>query len=326
MKLKKAHPRVHDLLLQVLDDGRLTDSLGRTVDFSNTIIVMTSNVGAKEVSAQLGFDSQKRDESAIYQKAVENRFRPEFINRIDQIVIFNPLELDHILNIARLQIKELLHRDGFVRRTTILNISKEALEWVAKRGFDARMGGRALKRQIEKDLTALSADQLISTYSESPIIFEINFEKDRLIPQIIPLTFTASLKEGWLPEIPDEAHGKRFYANLIRRVERLERQINRIEQNRNDESDELIIIGNQNGDQLNWQYYDLKEKITSVKEELQTIILGFRDKYFKDGPAVPLRLKGNNISPYEAYTSGSKSLPPKHQRSAFSKRSTGRDK
>jgi len=108
-EIEKAHPSVHDLLLQVLDDGRLTDSVGRTVYFTNLIVIMTSNVGAREVASQPGFGQSTTSDAAIFRKAVENKFRPEFVNRIDQIVIFKPLALDHILNIARLQIKELGH-------------------------------------------------------------------------------------------------------------------------------------------------------------------------------------------------------------------------
>ncbi|MCB0588770.1 MAG: ATP-dependent Clp protease ATP-binding subunit, partial [Phaeodactylibacter sp.] len=115
--------------------------------------------------------------------------------------IFNPLELTHILGIARLQIKELLQRDGFVRRTTILNISKEALEWVAQRGFDARMGGRALKRQIERDLTALSAEQLISTQIDTPILFDILLKSGKLTPRIRPLQFVQPAEDDWLPDL-----------------------------------------------------------------------------------------------------------------------------
>ena len=209
-EIEKAHPRVHDLLLQVLDDGRLTDSLGKTVDFTGTIIIMTSNVGARAASAQVGFDTGQRDDSSVYRKAVENRFRPEFINRIDRIVIFESLQLEHILSIARLQIKELLKRDGFVRRTTILNISSDALEWVARRGYDEKMGGRALKRQIEKDLTTLSAEQLITTHTDNPIIFDILFEDQKLVPKITPLAFCDALGEGWMPELPEISRGKRF--------------------------------------------------------------------------------------------------------------------
>ncbi|HHH49522.1 MAG TPA: ATP-dependent Clp protease ATP-binding subunit, partial [Saprospiraceae bacterium] len=292
-EIEKAHPSVRDLLLQVLDDGRLTDSLGRTVDFSNTIIVMTSNLGAREVSSTLGFETQSKEDNAIYLKAVENRFRPEFINRIDQIVIFNSLQLEHILNIARLQIKELLQRDGFVRRTTILNISQEALKWVAQRGFDAKMGGRALKRQIEKDLTALSAEQLIATYNNSPIIFEILLENKKLVPNVIPLEFTQLLQEDWLPQLPHEKHGRKFYSNLIRSIEKLERQVAKRQEKQNGDVS-IIVDSHQKASQLNWQYYAFKDRIAEIKEQIQTISISFRNQYFK--PATSFRLKGSGYS------------------------------
>ncbi len=295
-EIEKAHPTVHDLLLQVLDDGRLTDSLGRTIDFSNTIIIMTSNIGASAIDQQLGYDTASRDDSAIYRKAVENFFRPEFINRIDRIVIFNPLQPPHILKIAKLQIRELLRRDGFVRRTTILNITKEALEWVAHRGYDVKMGGRALKRQIEKDLTSLSAEQLIVTESDNPIILEISLEKDHLVPIIHTLEFADALPEGWLPELPDETKGRGFFHQLIRRVETIERKVKKQEEAEEDKSSEVIVIGD-DSQQLDWQYYDFKERITSLKQQLTTLSLGFRDKYFKDGPAIPLRLKYSSLIP-----------------------------
>jgi len=288
-EIEKAHSKVHDLLLQVLDDGRLTDSIGRTVDFTNTIIIMTSNVGARAVSAQLGFDKSLANDAAIYRKSVADMFRPEFINRIDRIVIFKPLALEHILNIARLQIKELLQRDGFVRRSTILNISQEALEWVARRGYDARMGGRALKRQIERDLTALSAEQLVSTYSDQPILFDIFYDGTKLVPKIAALEFVDNIEDGWLPTTPDERQGRRFYGQLLRRIERIEQQISRKEQ-AEDQSD-LIVVGNNKGDQLNWQHYDFKNKLVEVKERVQTMLLGYRDRNFDEAPAIPFRLK-----------------------------------
>lgn len=295
-EIEKAHPKVHDLLLQVLDDGRLTDSLGRTVDFSNTIIIMTSNVGAKEASVQLGFNTENRDESAIFQRAVENHFRPEFINRIDQIVIFNPLELDHILSIASLQIKELLKRDGFVRRTTILNISKDALEWVARRGFDAKMGGRALKRQIERDLTTLSAEQLIATKNDSPIIFDILFKEDRLVPNIISLDFVSPLEDQWLPELPDEARGRGFYKKLILNLEKIEKDLNWMEQN-NQVEEQVMVFGDKSQGDLNWQYYQFKNRVVDIKDIIKTYMLGFRDRFFIEAPAIPLRLKTSTLYP-----------------------------
>lgn len=293
-EVEKAHPKIHDLLLQVLDDGRLTDSLGRTVDFTNTIIIMTSNVGARRVSRQLGYVSDGGQDQAIYRQAIEHTFRPEFINRIDRMVFFNPLEMDHILGIARLQIKELLQRDGFVRRTTILNISQEALQWVAKRGYDARMGGRALKRQIEKDLTALSAEQLLSTHTESPIVLDILFENDRLTPRIANLAFAEPLSDDWLPQLPEERKGKRFYGDLVRRLEDIQQRIRQFEAGR--DAGRLIVIPSRDteGD-LNWQYYDFKNKVEEAKERVRTIMLGFREKYFAEAPAIPLRLKRGHL-------------------------------
>ncbi len=286
-EIEKAHPKVLDLLLQLLDDARLTDSLGRTIDFSNIIIIMTSNIGANQVSWQAGFRTANQDDGAIYRKAVEDKFRPEFVNRIDEIVIFNALEIQHILDIARLQIKDLLSRDGFVRRTTILNIEADALEWVARRGFNSRMGGRALKRQIEKDLTALTAAQLVSNYSTSPILFEISLFKNRLVPKISPLEFVAPLEEDWFPELPEPEKGKGFYLRLIRVLETIQRQIQRME---SDDSEDHAIV-----DYSKSHHYSFKEKIAETKERIQHLSLGFRDKKFHLDPAIPLRLKRNTI-------------------------------
>ena len=292
-EIEKAHPKVHDLLLQVLDDGRLTDSLGRTVDFTNTIIIMTSNIGAREVARQLGYKLSDDPDPAIYRKAVENYFRPEFVNRIDKTIIFNALSLEHILDIARLQIKELLQRDGFVRRTTLLNISQEALDWVARRGYNSRMGGRALKRQIEKDLTTLSAEQLISTHTESPIVFDIEFKNDRLFPRITNLEFVAPLPQNWLPKLPDERQGRRFYGSLLRKIEQIESKIDEFEAEQEEEF--ITLHGQKTGSDLNWQYYDFKNRVAEAKERVRTMLLGYREKHFTKAPAIPLRLKRGHL-------------------------------
>lgn len=286
-EIEKAHPKIHDLLLQVLDDGRLTDALGRTVDFANTIIIMTSNIGAAEVSQQLGFQTQNANPNAIYQKAVENFFRPEFINRIDQTVIFNPLELEHILKIAKLQIQSLLSRDGFVRRTTILNISEEALEWVARRGFNAKMGGRALKRQIEKDLTAFSAEQLTQTTAEQPIILSIELENGLFSPKIEVLQFAEPMQEALLPRLPNDKQMKRFYRELIEQLEKVEEQLLSVDQPMDYYSDEA------DGAEGDWQYYDLKEQLLDLKEHANRMLLGFRSPYFDRIVSIALRLKSS---------------------------------
>ncbi|HFA50099.1 MAG TPA: ATP-dependent Clp protease ATP-binding subunit [Bacteroidetes bacterium] len=280
-EIEKAHPKIHDLLLQVLDDARLTDSLGRTVDFSNTVIIMTSNLGAREAANQLGFKSGGRDDSAVYRKAVENFFRPELVNRIEQITVFKPLNFEQIQRIAQLQIKELLRRDGFVRRTTIVNVSPEALSWVAKRGFDARMGGRALKRQIEKDLTLLSAKQLIKTTSDTPVILDISFKDGRLTPNISPLEFCEPIGKNWLPELPDEENIGYFFYRLLKKIQRIERRTKRFEQ----ESEDGLI------DPSNWQYFSFKDRISQLKEDINLKQLETRQRQKTLSPVIPFRLK-----------------------------------
>ncbi len=295
-EIEKAHPKVHDLLLQVLDDGRLTDSQGRTVDFTNTIIIMTSNVGAQDAKAKVGFSSSNEEEALIFQKAVERNFRPEFVNRIDQIVIFNPLELSHIYKIANLQIKELLSRDGFVRRTTLLNVSQDALKWVAERGFNSRMGGRALKRQIERDLTALSAEQLISHYSDRPILFEIKLKDGKLFPVITPLDFVEELPSDWLPVMPIDHKGKRFYRNLLRDLDYLEDQLPR---------DHSVLINTVDLDRDTIHVYALRDSFDEMRERFKRQELGFGHDIIEGNQIIPMRLKRVRGSSFVANNEGS---------------------
>jgi len=254
-EIEKAHPDVHDLLLQVLDDGRLTDSLGRVVDFSNFIIIMTSNVGAQEVDRQISTSSADTAGS-VYRKAVERYFRPEFVNRIDEIVVFNPLEQEHVLNIARLQINELLQRDGFLRRTTILNISQETLTWIAQRGYNKKMGGRALKRQIEKDLTAVSAAQLINIQGDHPIIFQVNVDEQaqQLKANIHPLRLELA-QEGiyWNPL---KNMDRSVYNNLLYQIERLSNRLR-------DYQDQQVM-----DEEDNWQFYQLTNTLLDLKDRI----------------------------------------------------------
>ncbi|MEM8524870.1 MAG: AAA family ATPase [Bacteroidota bacterium] len=254
-EIEKAHRDVHDLLLQVLDDGRLTDSLGRVVDFSNFIIIMTSNVGAQEVDRQISTASAA-SASSVYRKAVERHFRPEFVNRIDEIVVFNPLDQEHVLNIARLQINELLQRDGFLRRTTILNISQETLAWIARRGYNKKMGGRALKRQIEKDLTAVSAAQLIDIQGDHPIIFQVDVDEptQQLKANIHPLRLELA-PEGkhWNPL---ENTDRSVYNHLLRRLERLSDRLR-------DYQDEQVM-----DEEDNWQFYQLTNTLMELRESI----------------------------------------------------------
>jgi ATP-dependent Clp protease ATP-binding subunit ClpB len=144
-EVEKAHPDVFNVLLQVLDDGRLTDGQGRTVDFRNTVVVMTSNLGSAEIQRLSG--ASLADIKDAVMSEVKSHFRPEFINRIDEIVVFHALDSRHIRDIARIQLKRLQGR--VAERDMRLEVSDAALDEIAKSGFDPLFGARPLKRAIQ---------------------------------------------------------------------------------------------------------------------------------------------------------------------------------
>ncbi|MCL4745319.1 MAG: ATP-dependent chaperone ClpB [Burkholderiaceae bacterium] len=151
-EIEKAHPDVFNVLLQVLDDGRMTDGQGRTVDFKNTVIVMTSNIGSHEIQ-RLSSDPRTADHAAIKSAVLEEvkkSFRPEFINRIDEIVVFHALATDHIRSIAKIQIGLLEKR--LAAQEIALTVSDAALAEIAKVGFDPVYGARPLKRAIQQNI------------------------------------------------------------------------------------------------------------------------------------------------------------------------------
>ena len=145
-EIEKAHPDVFNVLLQVLDDGRLTDGQGRTVDFKNTVIVMTSNIGSHLIQAMVGQDSEDIKE-AVWGE-LKNHFRPEFLNRIDETVVFHALDAGHIESIARIQLQILLAR--LAKMELELQVSETAVAELAKVGFDPVFGARPLKRAIQQ--------------------------------------------------------------------------------------------------------------------------------------------------------------------------------
>lgn len=145
-EVEKAHPDVFNVLLQVLDDGRLTDGQGRTVDFKNTVIVMTSNLGSHEIQRLAGQDGEVI--KAAVMEEVKQHFRPEFINRVDELVVFHALDNAHIANIARIQLQRLQQR--LASRDMRLEVSEVALLEIVKAGFDPLYGARPLKRAIQQ--------------------------------------------------------------------------------------------------------------------------------------------------------------------------------
>ncbi|MCS6979237.1 MAG: ATP-dependent Clp protease ATP-binding subunit [Flavobacteriales bacterium] len=172
-EVEKAHPDVFNLLLQALDDGQLTDSLGRKVDFKNTIIIMTSNIGSRELKdfgQGVGFKTTARQEQAdahsrsVIQNALKKAFAPEFLNRIDDIIMFNPLSKEHIHQIIDLELEGLIQRiehNGYK-----IKISKEARTFLAEKGFDPNFGARPLKRAIQKYLEDPLAEEIINSKLE----------------------------------------------------------------------------------------------------------------------------------------------------------------
>ncbi|MDG1042538.1 MAG: AAA family ATPase, partial [Flavobacteriaceae bacterium] len=169
-EIEKAHPDVFNMLLQVLDDGFLTDSLGRKIDFSNTIIIMTSNIGArklKDFGSGVGFGTaaQKSQEASNARSVIENAlkkaFAPEFLNRIDDVVVFNNLEKEDIDRIIDIELAKLLERISELGYT--LKLSKKAKRFIADKGFDKQYGARPLKRAIQKYIEDALAEEIIKS-------------------------------------------------------------------------------------------------------------------------------------------------------------------
>lgn len=158
-EVEKAHPDVFNILLQVLDDGRLTDGQGRTVDFRNTVIVMTSNLGSNVIQELAGEDNYEKMKSAVME-IVGQHFRPEFINRVDDVVVFHPLHREQIHAIADIQLGHL--RQRLADRDMALQVSDKALDLIAEAGFDPVYGARPLKRVIQQQLENRLAHDLLA--------------------------------------------------------------------------------------------------------------------------------------------------------------------
>ncbi len=184
-EIEKAHPDVFNMLLQVLDDGFLTDSLGRKIDFSNTIIIMTSNIGArklKDFGSGVGFgtSAQKSQESSNARSVIENAlkkaFAPEFLNRIDDVVVFNNLEKEDIDKIIDIELSKLLERVSELGYT--LKLSKKAKSFIAEKGFDKQYGARPLKRAIQKYVEDALAEEIIKSNVHEGDIINLDIGKD----------------------------------------------------------------------------------------------------------------------------------------------------
>ncbi len=183
-EIEKAHPDVFNLLLQVLDEGRLTDSLGRHIDFKNTLIIMTSNIGTrqlKDFGSGVGFATrdaakEKEHNDSVIQKALNKAFAPEFLNRIDDIVMFDALDKDAIFKIIDIELRGFRNRLEIMGYT--LDISPEAKEFIATKGYDQQYGARPLKRSIQKYLEDPLAELIINSELKAGDTIKVDYDKE----------------------------------------------------------------------------------------------------------------------------------------------------
>lgn len=183
-EIEKAHPAVFDLLLGVMGDARLTDARGQTVDFTNTIIILTSNLGAREAASELGFRQTNRSDASIYRQAAEKFFKPEFFNRLTRVVPFERLRREDVRGIARRLIEGVLNRDGLVRRGVKLIIEADALNLLVEAGYHPQLGARALKRTLERQVTAPIAAELSATTPDQPLIISLRAHQESIAVEV----------------------------------------------------------------------------------------------------------------------------------------------
>ena len=178
-EIEKAHPDVFNILLQVLDDGRITDSQGRTVDFKNTIIIMTSNLGTPYIMDGITEDNEISDEARkMVDTLLKQKFRPEFLNRLDEIVLYKPLSEKEIMSIVDLMIEDLARR--VENKRLGLKVSKRAKEYIVDQGFDSIYGARPLKRYIQSHVETLIAKMILAYDLEPDTVLYVDYDGDKL--------------------------------------------------------------------------------------------------------------------------------------------------
>ncbi|MBR0237851.1 MAG: ATP-dependent Clp protease ATP-binding subunit [Thermoguttaceae bacterium] len=179
-EIEKAHPAFHDLLLQILGEGRLTDGKGRTTSFKNCFIILTSNLGANQTGRFTGFGDIYQNDRDIYFKAVERYFRPEFVNRLDIVVPFNRLGYSELEIIARKYVNQIRSREGFQKRKALLSISPSALDWLVQQGHDPKYGARQTQRSLERILVEPLSAFFAQTSWDTISVIDVGCENDKL--------------------------------------------------------------------------------------------------------------------------------------------------
>ncbi len=257
-EIEKAHPDVFDYLLQVLGEGRLTDARGRVVDFRSSIIILTSNLGSTRQGAQLGFDGESQSRDLAYVRAAESFFRPEFFNRIDEVIAFRSLNEKDIRSIVLIQLRQLLSREGLKRRHIFVRIESDALEQVVRVGFDKNLGARAVRRALETEIVQPLGDQLSELTVDEPVLMRVSHADHELRCRTLPLSRLTPPKDQVRPTL-----------ELL--VERSKSLLERFDRELAEISSELK--GDSNSDEISSgrvAYYALHEQIYNCNSLLKS--------------------------------------------------------
>jgi ATP-dependent Clp protease ATP-binding subunit ClpB len=182
-EIEKAHPDVFNILLQLLDDGRLTDAKGRTVDFKNTVIIATSNIGSQIIFEMTKNDRSQEEIKNSVQDEMQRFFRPEFLNRIDEIIVFNPIEKDLMKSIVKIQLKDLNKK--LAKQDVMVEVSDDVMEYLAEKGFDKHYGARPLRRVIQREIENLLANWLLRNTKTGSVSIKIDLRDEKPFFEII---------------------------------------------------------------------------------------------------------------------------------------------
>ncbi|MCP4916723.1 MAG: AAA domain-containing protein [Proteobacteria bacterium] len=213
-ELEKAHSNIWDMLLGVLDEGRLTPPGGKTVDFRSTILIATSNVGAQASDKRFGFspDTGVSARRHSVTKALEGHFRPEFLNRFQHVTVFHALTKEQVKQVARWDLRRVLKRDGIAGRNLVVEVTDEALDVVIDSGFDPRYGARALKREIQRQLVLPLAMTLMEKNVEAGSILKLHAADGRIRVRLLE---TDEIREARAEQAPVKADGEKLTKKAV---------------------------------------------------------------------------------------------------------------
>jgi ATP-dependent Clp protease ATP-binding subunit ClpB len=178
-EVEKAHPDVFNVMLQILDDGRVTDGQGRTVDFTNTVLILTSNIGSQSILELAGDQDQYKEMERRVNDALHAHFRPEFLNRLDETIIFHSLRRAELRQIIALQVNRL--RERLEDRKLYLEVSDAAADWLVSAGYDPVYGARPLKRAIQRELETPIAKSLLAGHYGDNQTVHVDVKEDKLV-------------------------------------------------------------------------------------------------------------------------------------------------